>query len=88
MAFDTLMLFLAALGVITTISAQNIAIGPVTDLAVVNAEVNLDGFPRQAVLAGGTFPGPIIKGNKVRVEIHVMLLASHEVNDCRGTTSV
>ncbi|KAH8101261.1 laccase 1 [Cristinia sonorae] len=41
------------------------AIGPVADLEIVNAQINPDGqFPREAVLAGGTFPGPLITGNK------------------------
>lgn len=41
------------------------AIGPVTDLHIVNANINLDGFPRDAVLAEGVFPGPLITGQKV-----------------------
>ncbi|KAH9926907.1 laccase [Fomitopsis serialis] len=61
MTFSTLSFALAALGLATAASAQ---IGPITDLDIINAEVNLDGFPRQAVLAGGTFPGPTISGNK------------------------
>ncbi|CAL1714469.1 unnamed protein product [Somion occarium] len=40
------------------------AIGPVTDLDIANAAISPDGFSRQAVLAGGTFPGPVITGNK------------------------
>nr|ALF95043.1 laccase [Crustodontia chrysocreas] len=40
------------------------AIGPVTDLVIVNKEVNPDGFTRQGVLAGGTLPGPVITGMK------------------------
>ncbi|KAI0073552.1 laccase A [Panus rudis PR-1116 ss-1] len=40
------------------------AIGPVTDLPIVNAKIAPDGFTRSAVLAGGVFPGPTIKGNK------------------------
>ncbi|KAH8093244.1 laccase 1 [Cristinia sonorae] len=39
-------------------------IGPVTDLHITNAQVNPDGQPRDAVLAGNTFPGPLITGNK------------------------
>ena len=41
------------------------AIGPVTDLHIVNAPIQPDGFTRPAVLAEGKFPGPLIKGNKV-----------------------
>lgn len=40
------------------------AIGPVTDLHIVNAEILPDGFSRPAVLADGQFPGPLITGNK------------------------
>nr|ALF95042.1 laccase [Crustodontia chrysocreas] len=39
------------------------AIGPVTDLHIVNAAVAPDGISREAVLAEGTFPGPLITGN-------------------------
>ena len=41
------------------------AIGPVADLHIVDADIAPDGFTRPAVLAGGTFPGPLITGNKV-----------------------
>ncbi|KAI0792234.1 laccase [Abortiporus biennis] len=40
------------------------AIGPVTDLHIVDAPISPDGFSRPAVLAEGVFPGPLIKGNK------------------------
>nr|AEL16568.1 laccase [Cerrena sp. CTL-2011] len=40
------------------------AIGPVADLHIVDADIAPDGFTRPAVLAGGTFPGPLITGNK------------------------
>nr|AXY79772.1 laccase [Lignosus rhinocerotis] len=40
------------------------AVGPVTDLNIVNDNVSPDGFSREAVLAGGTFPGPLITGQK------------------------
>ncbi|VDB98171.1 unnamed protein product [Peniophora sp. CBMAI 1063] len=43
-----------------------------TQLKIVNKEVNLDGFSRLAVLAGGSFPGPIINANKGdRLEVNV-----------------
>ncbi|OBZ74795.1 Laccase-2 [Grifola frondosa] len=35
-----------------------------SDLPIVNAVISPDGFPRAAVLAGGTFPGPLITGQK------------------------
>ncbi|KAJ7598438.1 laccase [Mycena floridula] len=40
------------------------AIGPTADLPVVNLPIAPDGFNRSAVLAGGTFPGPLITANK------------------------
>ncbi|KAJ7046141.1 laccase 2 precursor [Mycena alexandri] len=42
----------------------NAAIGPAADLQIVNKHISPDGFSRSTVLAGGTFPGPVIKGNK------------------------
>ena len=39
--------------------------GPITTLDIVNAAVTPDGYTRQAVLPNGTFPGPLITGNKV-----------------------
>ncbi|TFK31867.1 laccase-2 [Crucibulum laeve] len=40
------------------------AIGPVATVNIANANIAPDGFTRSAVLAGGTFPGPVISGNK------------------------
>ncbi|KAH9980739.1 laccase [Russula compacta] len=40
------------------------AIGPGADLEIVNAYIAPDGFNRSTVLAGGTFPGPVIQGTK------------------------
>ena len=48
------------------VAGVSAAIGPVTDLHIVNKNLAPDGFTRPTVLAGGTFPGPLIKGNKVR----------------------
>ncbi|KAI0057756.1 laccase [Artomyces pyxidatus] len=39
------------------------SIGPVADLPIVNKILSPDGFQRSTVLAGGTFPGPNIKGH-------------------------
>lgn len=60
-------LLLASIGLaISLLSSTTLgAIGPIADLRVVNKLVNLDGFPRQGVFAGGTFPGPVITGYKV-----------------------
>ena len=50
------------------------SIGPITDLKIVNGAVAPDGISRQAVLAGGTFPGPLIVGNKVIVVVFLGLI--------------
>ncbi|KZP29155.1 multicopper oxidase [Athelia psychrophila] len=46
------------------VAAALAAIGPTTNLNIVNAVVAPDGFPRSTVLADGQFPGPLIRGNK------------------------
>lgn len=56
---------LVSLIVLAMSLGSDAAIGPVTDLDIANAAISPDGFSRQAVLAGGTFPGPVITGNKV-----------------------
>ncbi|KAL4065719.1 laccase [Scleroderma yunnanense] len=43
---------------------QSSILGPSSQLNVVNAVVSPDGFSRSAVLAGGTFPGPLIQAYK------------------------
>ncbi|KAH9951139.1 laccase 1 [Amylocystis lapponica] len=48
----------------TLVSTSLAAIGPITDLHIVNAAVTPDGYTRQAVLAEGVFPGPLITGLK------------------------
>ncbi|KAI0923673.1 laccase [Taiwanofungus camphoratus] len=40
------------------------AVGPVTDLHIMNGDVEPDGYTRSAVLADGIFPGPLIRGYK------------------------
>ncbi|KAG2095736.1 laccase [Suillus discolor] len=40
------------------------SLGPSTDLTISNKVIAPDGFPRSTTLAGGTFPGPLIKANK------------------------
>ncbi|TFK71721.1 laccase lcc5 [Pluteus cervinus] len=42
----------------------NAAIGPIANLPITNRVIAPDGFNRSTVLAGGTFPGPLIKGFK------------------------
>ncbi|GLB43342.1 putative multicopper oxidase family protein [Lyophyllum shimeji] len=44
--------------------ANAVAIGPDSTLVISNKVISPDGFPRAAVLAGGTFPGPVIIGKK------------------------
>lgn len=58
----------------------NAAIGPITDLEITNAEISPDGFSRQAVLAGGTFPGSLITGNKVCLPIYDHPLTRRRIN--------
>ncbi|KAI0078066.1 laccase 5 [Panus rudis PR-1116 ss-1] len=59
------MAFLSFLTAVSlSLSTAYAAIGPVTDLRITNKNVSPDGVSRPAVLAGGTLPGPTIKGNK------------------------
>ncbi|KAJ7513172.1 laccase [Mycena galericulata] len=53
-----------ALFIFSSLSGTYAAIGPHASLEIVNKNISPDGYPRPAVLAGGTFPGPLIKGNK------------------------
>ncbi|KDQ26265.1 laccase [Pleurotus ostreatus PC15] len=49
------------------------AIGPRATLTIANKVIAPDGFPRSAVLAGGTFPGPLIRGKTGdRLKINVV----------------
>jgi iron transport multicopper oxidase len=48
---------------LTLTTVASAAIGPHTNLEIVNKYIHPDGFNRSTVLAGGTFPGPLIKGN-------------------------
>ncbi|KAI0315481.1 hypothetical protein OF83DRAFT_1173773 [Amylostereum chailletii] len=45
-------------------SSNTLAAVVSTNLNIVNKVIAPDGYARDTVLAGGTFPGPIIKGNK------------------------
>ncbi|KAG6917345.1 hypothetical protein DXG01_002916 [Tephrocybe rancida] len=54
-------LSLYAFSILTTVYAAD---RPVNNLQIVNRNIAPDGFKRSAVLAGGTFPGPVISGNK------------------------
>jgi hypothetical protein len=55
-----------------SISTVSAAIGPVADLRISNDNLALDGFDRAGVFAGGTFPGPLITGNKVRNRLRAL----------------
>ncbi|KAJ7642016.1 laccase [Roridomyces roridus] len=51
-------------------------LGPVTDLVISNTVLSPDGFERSSIVAGGTFPGPIIaanRGDKFSVNLHDQL---------------
>ncbi|KAH9057167.1 laccase [Lactarius vividus] len=54
----SLLLFSAVLGGVSA------SMGPGDTLKIVNGNISPDGFPRAVTLAGGTFPGPLIKGKK------------------------
>ncbi|TFK54463.1 laccase [Heliocybe sulcata] len=52
------------------------SVGPNTNLTISNVQLAPDGYTRSTVVAGGTFPGPIIKANKgdnfqINVEDHL-----------------
>ncbi|KAG6827442.1 hypothetical protein H0H92_011739, partial [Tricholoma furcatifolium] len=53
---------LVAIGLLGTCNA--VTIGPVGDLNIINKVIAPDGFVRGSTLAGDTFPGPVIVGNK------------------------
>lgn len=53
------------------LGSANAAIGPVTDLHIVNANVSPDGFARNTVLPAGTVDRTIISGNKVSFDAPV-----------------
>ncbi|KAJ6582130.1 laccase 3 precursor [Mycena capillaripes] len=56
---------IVSLGVSLFLSGSIAAsIGPNANLPIVNRQIAPDGFSRSTVLAGGTFPGPLIKGYK------------------------
>jgi hypothetical protein len=52
--------------ILSLLSASSLAaIGPVTDLEVLNIDASPDGFTRRAISAGGNVTGALITGNKV-----------------------
>lgn len=44
--------------------AYAVTVGPAADLKIVNKVISPDGYRRSAVLVDGTFPGPLIRGDK------------------------
>lgn len=52
-------------------------IGPVADLHITNANISPDGHSRSAILAGGSYPGPLIKANKVRLVSLISTIIPH-----------
>ncbi|KAI0065701.1 laccase [Artomyces pyxidatus] len=60
------MLRLSSVLLLLTSSSSTVwaSIGPVATIDIVNKVISPDGFSRDAVLASGVFPGPIISGNK------------------------
>ncbi|KAJ7254816.1 yellow laccase [Mycena rebaudengoi] len=58
------MILSAALVALSAVASTYAAIGPSASISIVNKVISPDGFPRSAVLAGGTFPGPVIRGKK------------------------
>lgn len=56
------MFTILALSVIPFINA--VTIGPTSELRISNAQLSPDGYSRSTVVAGGTFPGPVIRAKK------------------------
>ncbi|KAJ6496268.1 laccase [Mycena sanguinolenta] len=57
------MILSSAFVFLCTLSAVSAAIGPTGTLEILNAQIAPDGLTRSAVLAAGTFPGPLIQAN-------------------------
>ncbi|KAK7682786.1 laccase, multicopper oxidase, benzenediol:oxygen oxidorectuctase [Cerrena zonata] len=72
MTFRASLASFVLLGLTLTSAYAVQVLGPVTDLHIVNANISTDGFTRPAVLAGGTFPGPLIaakKGDNFKINV-------------------
>ncbi|KAF7364323.1 Laccase I [Mycena sanguinolenta] len=57
------MILFSAFVFLSTLSTASAAIGPTGTLDISNAQISPDGLTRSAVLAGSTFPGPLIQAN-------------------------
>ncbi|KAJ7254808.1 yellow laccase [Mycena rebaudengoi] len=58
------MILSAALVALSAVASTYASIGPSASIPIVNKVIAPDGFTRSTVLAGGTFPGPVIRGKK------------------------
>ncbi|CCM02634.1 uncharacterized protein FIBRA_04738 [Fibroporia radiculosa] len=77
------MLLLALAAGVLLVQARRSSIGPVAELALVNANVTPDGFTRLAVLPNGLLPGPPItgyKGDNFKINVH-NYLTDHTMNE-------
>ncbi|KAF9226982.1 laccase [Gyrodon lividus] len=70
----------------SSLSRRNV-LGPVTQLDIVNRIIAPDGFPRSTVLAGGTFPGPLIQATKVRHSSTSINVVNHLNDTSMNTTT-
>ncbi|KAH9946367.1 phenoloxidase [Epithele typhae] len=65
--------FLWSFAILASALHASAAIGPKADLHITNGDIAPDGYTRAAVLAGGTFPGALITGQKGdRFQINVI----------------
>lgn len=69
-----------ALTVLSLWKGVHAQIGPIASLSISNRNIAPDGYNRAAVLAGGTFPGPLIRGNKVL--FYTLLHIGHTEMSC------
>ncbi|KIK14451.1 laccase [Pisolithus microcarpus 441] len=63
------------------LSKKSNVLGPVSTVEVVNKVIAPDGFARSTVLAGGTFPGPLIQARKVLFMFSLPLNVTNLLND-------
>jgi iron transport multicopper oxidase len=63
---------LASLAFTLLLGAVSGQLGPSTTLSITNQNIAPDGFVRSAILAGGSFPGPLITAQPVRIRIFKM----------------
>ncbi|CAK5281161.1 unnamed protein product [Mycena citricolor] len=66
---------------------SSVSVGPVASLVVANGTIAPDGFPRAAVLVGGTFPGPLVTG-KIGDNFKLTVVDNQQDNRMLEPTSV